>query len=766
MRPQQEKVSRYGLMGQIRPLQPLLYVLSLWAFLPPGPALATVDWASATSGNWNIAANWNPATVPGATDDVVIGATGAAYTVSLNANASVNSLALNSADAYFSLRNNANLVINSTFSNGASRLLIADNNTQVSGPGTLSNDSTMLLANGAAINTAFVNNGVMDVQGDSLSAWMLDVGGAASNHGTITLTSYNNNASLDNPILNFHQGLVNNGTIVMRTLGSGSGANGSSLSGGSSGTISNAAAGLIDIQAGGSRAIQAHLDNQGTINIATTTSFNRSNADYTNDGQINLNAGDLNATGIHTWAGSGNLTGNGGNVKFSGGDSWTNDGTLHLNTGDLTLHGFQNLTNNGSIAVDNGTLWFNGYGTFNNAGAITIAPGNAATITGGTFNMASGGTFTGGGSINVRSDANLVLNGAYSNGASFLVIADNDTQVSGPGTLSNDSTMLLANGAAINTTFVNNGVMDVQGDSLSAWMLDVGGAASNHGTITLTSYNNNASLDNPILNFHQGLVNNGTIVMRTGGSGSGANSTTLNIGSGGVLVNQGLGHIILEGGGTRYINGTVANQGSLSAATNITLGVAGSDHSNSGTLTLLNNSTATLQGNSFTNLAGGVLGGIGTFNANATGILNQGTVAPGQSPGLLAITGNYTQAAGGILDIEIGGPVAGTEFDRLTVSGNATLAGILRVTMLDGFDPALGSTFDFLLAGNRLGTFDQLLFSGLSGKSFDITYGSNFASLTVVTSPVPLPPSVYLFGFALVGLTGVAHRQKDVTGRG
>lgn len=365
--------------------------------------------------------------------------------------------------------------------------------------------------------------------------------------------------------------------------------------------------------------------------------------------------------------------------------------------------------------------------------------------------------------FSLRSNANLTLNGTFSNIASYLLIADNSTQVSGPGTLSNDSTMLLANGGAINTTFVNNGVMDVQGDSWSTWTLDVGGVATNNGTINLTSYNDTTSLDNPILNFHQGLTNNGTIVMRTStygsGSGSGANSTTLNIGSGGVLVNQGLGHIILEGGGTRIINGTVANQGSLSAATNITLGTAGSDHSNSGTLTLLNNSVATIYGNSFTNLAGGVLGGIGTFNANATGILNQGTVSPGQSPGLLSITGDYTQAAGGILDIEIGGLLAGTEFDRLLVSGDANLAGTLNVTVLNGFDPAIGSTFDFLVAGSRLGTFDQLLFSGLTGKSFDITYGSNFASLTVVASAVPLPPSVYLFGFALVGLVGVARRR-------
>ncbi len=666
------------------------------------------------------------------------------------------------------VRSNANLVLAGAYSNGASPLLIADNDTQVSGPGTLTNSSTLTLANGGAINTALVNNGVMEVQGDSYSAWVLDIGGPATNNGTINLNSYNNNTSLDNPVLNFHQGLVNNGTLVMRTGGNGTGSNSTTLSGGTSGTVSNSVGGTIDIQAGGNRYIKAHLNNQGTIEIAATTRFERNNGDYINDGSININAGgDLNVSAIHSWSGSGNLTGNGGNVIFSGngssaGSSWNNGGDLRLNSGNLTLQSFQNMANTGSIDVEDGVLWFNSNGSFDNSGDITIDSGSSVTISGGTFNMAGGATFEGGGSINVRSNANLVLAGAYSNGASPLLIADNDTQVSGPGTLTNSSTLTLANGGAINTALVNNGVMEVQGDSYSAWVLDIGGPATNNGTINLNSYNNNTSLDNPVLNFHQGLVNNGTLVMRTGGNGTGSNSTTLNIGTGSVLVNQGMGHIIMEGGGNRIINGTVANKAKLSVATNITMGTADSDHTNSGTLILLDDSTATILGNSFTNQAGGLLGGNGTFNASTSGIVNEGTVAPGESPGLLTITGDFIQRAGGILDIELSGLIAGSEFDRLTVSGTANLAGILNVSLLDGFDPILGNSFDFLLAGNILGDFDQVLLPSLSGKIFDLSFTDTTASLTVVASPVPLPPSLYMFGLALLALG--AYRTRKTVG--
>ncbi|MCK6458133.1 MAG: hypothetical protein L6Q92_16585 [Phycisphaerae bacterium] len=101
----------------------------------------------------------------------------------------------------------------------------------------------------------------------------------------------------------------------------------------------------------------------------------------------------------------------------------------------------------------------------------------------------------------------------------------------------------------------------------------------------------------------------------------------------------------------------------------------------------------------------GTLAGVGTIAANVT---NSGVVAPGVSPGTLTITGNYTQAASGMLVIEIGGHAPGVEFDRLDVSGTALLDGALDASLISTFVPNLGDSFTFLVAGSSSGTFITL----------------------------------------------------------
>jgi hypothetical protein len=121
-------------------------------------------------------------------------------------------------------------------------------------------------------------------------------------------------------------------------------------------------------------------------------------------------------------------------------------------------------------------------------------------------------------------------------------------------------------------------------------------------------------------------------------------------------------------------------------------------------------------------LAGGTLGGNGTLNVAKTDLLaggvltgsrtivgnvnnSAGTVAPGNSPGILTIDGNYTQGAGGMLAIEIAGPTPGTQHDQLVVTGSATLGGTLRVSLPGGYVPAQGATHSVVEAGTISGTF-------------------------------------------------------------
>ena len=67
----------------------------------------------------------------------------------------------------------------------------------------------------------------------------------------------------------------------------------------------------------------------------------------------------------------------------------------------------------------------------------------------------------------------------------------------------------------------------------------------------------------------------------------------------------------------------------------------------------------------------GILGGTGTITGNVSGT---GTVAPGTSPGVLTINGNFTP--GGTVELEAASPytTAGTHFDRIVVNGAVNLS--------------------------------------------------------------------------------------------
>jgi hypothetical protein len=108
------------------------------------------------------------------------------------------------------------------------------------------------------------------------------------------------------------------------------------------------------------------------------------------------------------------------------------------------------------------------------------------------------------------------------------------------------------------------------------------------------------------------------------------------------------------------------------------------------------------------NLQGGTLAGAGTVTGN---VANAGVVESGGlgTAGVLAISGAYSQAAGGTLHIELGGLAPGTEHDQLTVSGGTTLAGTLDISEINGFAPGTGNTFQVINYGSSSGTFTTIL---------------------------------------------------------
>jgi outer membrane autotransporter protein len=133
----------------------------------------------------------------------------------------------------------------------------------------------------------------------------------------------------------------------------------------------------------------------------------------------------------------------------------------------------------------------------------------------------------------------------------------------------------------------------------------------------------------------------------------------------------------------------------------------------------------------------GVLGGNFTVNGNLT---NLATLSPGNSPGKIVVNGNFQQAKGASLKIEVASP---TSFDQLIVSGNAKLGGKVDASLLNGFQPARGEKFTILTAGGGVsGRFDAVnapVWDLLTLRPF---YGSDSVTLEAVINSFEALPGL------------------------
>jgi hypothetical protein len=121
--------------------------------------------------------------------------------------------------------------------------------------------------------------------------------------------------------------------------------------------------------------------------------------------------------------------------------------------------------------------------------------------------------------------------------------------------------------------------------------------------------------------------------------------------------------------------------------------------------------------------------GTSTVDFQTASLTNTGTFAPGVSPGILTYSGNYSNSN---LEIELTGNTVGTDYDQLTVSGQAALGGTLEVLLLDSFVPANGNEYQILTASNVTGTFDTVVFPDLGADTeMIVEYGPTEVRLVV-----------------------------------
>lgn len=139
-----------------------------------------------------------------------------------------------------------------------------------------------------------------------------------------------------------------------------------------------------------------------------------------------------------------------------------------------------------------------------------------------------------------------------------------------------------------------------------------------------------------------------------------------------------------------------------------------------------------------------VSGANGTLGFPASQVINNfGIVLPGASPGTLTIESSYLQGPGGVLELEIGGTSPGVSHDRLVVTGDLMLNGLVVLRFVDGFLPAAGQTFELIdVAGKSAGN-PMVVVQGLSpGWKFAAGFNGGTGRFEVASQSAgaPAPP--------------------------
>jgi hypothetical protein len=492
-------------------------------------------------------------------------------------------------------------------------------------------------------------------------------------------------------------------------------------------TLTTAAGSLLRLQGNGvvggaALTVPKGFENAGAIELTDTTSTYGATLTIANGKLVNLPGGTIDAT----------VGANGSRTLNTALD---NQGTLtvSLNPGHLMTMSppaaHDTVLNSGVLTV-NSNLRINHAapsGLTSNLGAISVGAGDTLFLSSGSFSY-GGGSLDGPGTLSLTGVAPatfakphtlgaILLNSStaafaldQSTGSTFFDLTS--STLNGPGILTNVAgNTLTLRGSTIGATLVNQGTL------LAAGTSTLSGGLTNTGLLRVFGYGGQGGA-NLSVTAAGGFTNAGAIELTDSNATYGA---TLKV-SGGTLVNA-TGATIdfaLGANGTRTLDAMLDNKGTVTVNRDAILSGTSPAHTNSGVMKVTNGNLTVQPGGAnptFTNLAGGsidigvgktlrfttgavsntagaLIDGFGTLDVSAPATFtNDGIFAPGTSPGALAIKGTVLFTVNGTYNAEIGGTTPGTQYDQLLVTGSATWAGNLNVTLINGFTPTTGQQF-------------------------------------------------------------------------